>query len=73
MIEFTKKINEMIDEHALIVEEEIKNAMGFYMVSCDKIVLKVSPSMKYEILIKAQEFEIKHSFVLNGVNIINDD
>lgn len=56
----------MIQDHSAIVEQNIKEALIKYDCKPSQIELRVMPEFKYNVYIKAAEFQINQIFTIRG-------
>lgn len=57
---------ELARKHSEIIEREIKDICELHDCCAEDIILEVNLDINYRILIKAREFTIKNSFIVDG-------
>jgi hypothetical protein len=62
---FSEKTEALLKEHANIIEKNIKEVLAVYDCKPSQIQLRVMPQYKYEVIIKASEFQINHDFIID--------
>lgn len=62
---FLEKTEALLKEHTDIIEKNIKEVLAAYDCKPSQIQLRVMPQYKYEVVIKAAEFQINHDFIIN--------